>query len=116
MVISSRMEGGANVVSEALAHGVPVIASRIPGNIGMLGRDYAGYYAPGNERALARLLWRAESDPAYYRLLKAQCRARRHLVTVERERESLRRLLAELAPEKPEHEDTKARSKTPKRK
>ena len=97
MVISSRMEGGANVVSEALAHGVPVIASRIPGNIGMLGRDYAGYYALGNERALARLLWRAESDPDYYRLLKAQCRARRHLVTVSRERDSLRRLLAEFA-------------------
>jgi putative glycosyltransferase (TIGR04348 family) len=98
MVISSRMEGGANVVSEALAHGVPVIASRISGNVGMLGRDYAGYYAPGNERALARLLWRAESDPDYYRLLKAQCRARRHLVSVSRERESLRRLLAEFAP------------------
>jgi glycosyltransferase involved in cell wall biosynthesis len=101
MVISSVMEGGANVVSEALALGVPVIASRIAGNIGMLGRDYAGYYAPGNERALARLLWRAESDAGYYRLLKAQCRARRHLVTVARERESLRRLLAEFAPEKP---------------
>ena len=65
MVISSRMEGGANVASEALAHGVPVIASRISGNIGMLGKDYAGYYAPGNERALARLLWRAESDAEY---------------------------------------------------
>jgi len=57
MVISSRMEGGANVVTEALAARVPVIASRIPGNIGMLGRGYAGYYPLANERALARLLW-----------------------------------------------------------
>ncbi len=75
---------------------MPVIASRISGNMGMLGRDYAGYYPVGNERALARLLWRAESDAEFYRLLQVQCRARRHLVAPARERESLRRLLAEL--------------------
>jgi putative glycosyltransferase (TIGR04348 family) len=97
MVLSSRMEGGANVASEALAHRVPMIASRISGNVGMLGRSYAGYYPLEDERALARLLWRAESDSRFYDLLKAQCRARRHLVTPARERESLRRLLAELA-------------------
>ncbi len=79
MVISSRMEGGANVVTEALAAGVPVIASRIPGNIGMLGGDYAGYFPPGNERALARVLARAESDAEFYRRLRRQCAARRHL-------------------------------------
>jgi len=121
MVISSRMEGGANVVSEALAHGVPVIASRISGNIGMLGGDYAGYYPLGDERALARLLARAESDARFYRRLKAQCRARKHLVSVARERESLRRLLAEFAPrslkrssaKKPKIPPSKANSSTP---
>ena len=96
MVISSRMEGGANVVTEALAAGVPVIASRIPGNIGMLGADYAGYYPFGNERALARLLWRAESDPEFYRKLKHQCAARRCLVSRKREKQGLKQLLAEL--------------------
>ncbi len=96
MVISSRMEGGANVVTEALAAGVPVIASRIPGNIGMLGADYAGYYPLGDERALARLLWRAESDPEFYRKLKHQCAARRCLVSRKREKQGLIQLLAEL--------------------
>lgn len=96
MVISSRMEGGANVVSEALAAGVPVIASRVPGNVGMLGRDYAGYFAVENEQSLARLLWRAESDTAFYRRLSRQCAARRTLVTPQREARSLKRLLSEL--------------------
>ncbi|MGQ0749679.1 MAG: selenoneine biosynthesis selenosugar synthase SenB [Betaproteobacteria bacterium] len=97
MVISSRMEGGANVVAEALMAGVPVIASRIPGNVGMLGRNYAGYFPVENEKALARLLWRAESDPAFYRRLKGQCSRRRALFEPEREARSLRRLLRELA-------------------
>ena len=96
MVISSRMEGGANVVTEALAAGVPVIASRIPGNVGMLGKNYAGYYPPGDERALARLLWRAESDPEFYRKLKRLCAARRCLVSRKREKQALKQLLAEL--------------------
>jgi putative glycosyltransferase (TIGR04348 family) len=95
MVISSRMEGGANVVSEAIANGVPVIASRIPGNIGMLGKDYAGYYALEDERALARLLMRAETDAAFLKKLTAQCRARKPLVTHASERSALRRVIDE---------------------
>jgi putative glycosyltransferase (TIGR04348 family) len=67
MIISSRMEGGANVVSEALRIGVPVIASRISGNVGLLGDQYGGYYPPGNERALAALILRAASEPRFYR-------------------------------------------------
>lgn len=94
MVISSRMEGGANVVSEALANHVPVIGSRIAGNIGMLGRGYAGYYPLEDEQALARLLSRAETDAAFYRKLAAQCRARKPLTTHAHEREALRKVLA----------------------
>jgi putative glycosyltransferase (TIGR04348 family) len=95
MVISSRMEGGANVVSEALRLGVPVVASKVSGNIGMLGVPYAGYYPVGNERALARILSRAERDHEYYGLLKNACAARGPLVAPERERAALRALISE---------------------
>lgn len=96
MVISSRMEGGANVVCEALASGVPVIASRIPGNVGMLGREYPGYYPLEDTAALARLLARAERDPEFLARLAAQCRARRPLVAAAREKAGLAALLREL--------------------
>ena len=99
MVISSRMEGGANVVGEALAAGIPVIASRISGNIGMLGHDYAGYFGFENERALARLLLKAECDPAFVRLLRRQGAKRRPLVQRDREMKLLARLITEIASE-----------------
>lgn len=93
LVVSSRMEGGANVISEALTAGVPVIASRVPGNVGMLGTRYPGYYALGDERALARLMVRAERDVAYRRLLTRACAARAPLVTAEREQQGLQDLV-----------------------
>src|SRR5688572_13546732 len=71
MVISSRMEGGANVVCEALRIGVPVLASRIPGNIGLLGGAYAGYFRLEDERALARLIERAAGEAGFYSKLKS---------------------------------------------
>ncbi len=95
MVISSRMEGGANVVSEALALKLPVLASRVPGNVGMLGEDYAGYFPPGDEGALAALLSRAETDGAFYRLLQRQCAARRRLVSPAREARTLLAIVTE---------------------
>ena len=72
MVISSVMEGGANVVSEACRVGLPILASDIPGNVGLLGRDYAGYFPVGDEQALANLLHRAETDPVFLDTLKKQ--------------------------------------------
>lgn len=93
LVQSSFIEGGANTISEALAAGVPVIASGIPGNVGMLGEDYPGYYPVGDEHTLAWLLERAERDPAFYALLETRCEARRHLALPEHEREALRALI-----------------------
>ncbi len=100
MVISSRMEGGANVVSEALMANVPVIASKISGNIGMLGADYPGYYPVGNERALAKLLIRAEQDVDFYQMLQRQCRKRKKNISAAREKQSLKSLLAEVSDNK----------------
>jgi putative glycosyltransferase (TIGR04348 family) len=89
MVISSRMEGGANVVCEALRIGVPILASRISGNIGLLGAGYRGYFPPEDERALARLLSRAVADRAFYRNLKRQVAKLRHLVAPQSEARAL---------------------------
>ncbi len=97
LVVSSHMEGGANVICEALAASVPVIASDISGNIGMLGQDYPGYYPVGNETRLAQLLARAETDPGFYAELVRHCSARRSLMTPEQEADSLKQLIGQFA-------------------
>jgi putative glycosyltransferase (TIGR04348 family) len=56
LVHTSRIEGGAHVIMEAVLSGTPVLASRVSGNVGMLGADYPGYFEPGNVQQLAALL------------------------------------------------------------
>jgi putative glycosyltransferase (TIGR04348 family) len=102
MIISSRMEGGAHVVSEAISLGVPVIASDIPGNAGLLGDDYPGYYATGDERSLAQLLQRARRDASYLSSLAKGITSRRQLVSPAAERRALCDLIAGLARPRPE--------------
>jgi len=99
MVISSVMEGGANVICEALAAGVPVLASHMPGNVGMLGEDYPGYFPVGDERQLARLLSMAENDPDFYAALLSHARQRRGLMRPEQEASRLRQAVAEFEQE-----------------
>jgi putative glycosyltransferase (TIGR04348 family) len=96
MVISSLSEGGANVISEAAIAGVPVLASRMDGNVGLLGRDYPGYFPVGDTRALARLLQRLEREPAFARLLATAIARRAPLFQPARETAAWRRLLAEV--------------------
>jgi len=96
LVVSSRMEGGANVIAEAARIGTPVLASRVPGNLGMLGRSYPGYFALGDGRALAKLLQRAASDAHYRPCLRRALRARRRLFAPAAERAALLRALAPL--------------------
>lgn len=96
MVISSVMEGGANIVSEAIVCGVPVIASHIDGNIGLLGTDYEGYYPAQDETALAALLQRAENEPAFLKSLARQCRAKKPLFTEAKEKTAWKALLKDM--------------------
>lgn len=96
LAVTSRLEGAGNVVSEALACGVPVVASDAGGLVGMLGAGYPGLYPVGDAGALAERLRRAEADPEFYRELEGRCRERAELVRPERERASWRALLSEL--------------------
>ncbi|MHC4512667.1 MAG: selenoneine biosynthesis selenosugar synthase SenB [Planctomycetota bacterium] len=99
LVMSSLVEGGANVISEALAADVPVLAARIPAAIGMLGPEYPGLFAVGDETALADLMQRAEGDAAFMAKLSECCRDAAPLVDPRRERSSLAGLLTELTAE-----------------
>jgi putative glycosyltransferase (TIGR04348 family) len=96
MVISSVMEGGANVIIEAVTSGVPVLASNISGNRGMLGDDYAGFFPVGDSQALAQLIERAQAEPSFYATLQAQCMARAPLFAPEREQSALRQMVDNL--------------------
>jgi putative glycosyltransferase (TIGR04348 family) len=99
MVLSSRSEGGANVISEAIVAGVPILASRMDGNVGLLGADYPGYFAVGDTEALARLLWRIETDAQFVARLRRAIARRALLFKPEREVAAWRKLLAELPPQ-----------------
>ena len=101
LVHMSRMEGGANVVIEAVCCGVPVLASRIDGNVGLLGRDYSGYFPVGDAAALAALMQRLAADPTYAAALTAQCAAREPRFTPEAERHHVRQLLADMCAGEP---------------
>ena len=96
LVVSSVMEGGANVVAEAARIGTPVIASHVSGNIGMLGAGYPGYFPLTDDAALAKLLERAASDAKWYRSLKSALRARRKLFAPAAERASLAAVVREV--------------------
>ena len=96
LVVSSVMEGGANVICEAARIGVPVLASRVPGNVGMLGRDYPGYYPLRDDRALARLIERCRTDAKFYRRLKSAVRRPQRRFSPASEKAALKRALSGL--------------------
>lgn len=99
LIHPSVMEGGANVVVEAVTAGTPVLASRMSGNVGMLGRRYAGYFPVGDDGALAVLIERCVRTPRFLERLARQCRDRAALFAPETERAGLHavvdRLLAQ---------------------
>jgi putative glycosyltransferase (TIGR04348 family) len=95
LVHPSRMEGGANVVIEAVRSGVPVLASRIDGNVGLLGNGYDGYFPVGDAVVLAALARRFCADEAFAAHLREQCAAREPLFRPAVERRAVRALVAD---------------------
>ena len=57
-------------MSESIVAGVPVLASRIDGSVGILGADYPGLFAFGDTRALTELLLRVEMEPDFVESLR----------------------------------------------
>ncbi len=102
LVHCSRMEGGAHVLMEAVRSGTPVLASRIPGNVGMLGADYPGYFPWGDAAALAALLrqCREGMDAGAGMLLRLQAKSalRAPLFAPTTEQAALLSLLQDLNP------------------
>jgi putative glycosyltransferase (TIGR04348 family) len=96
LVHPSIAEGGANVIVEAIASGTPVIASRISGNVGMLGAGYPGLFEPRDADGLAALLVRALEDPRFLARLREACARRRPLFRPQAEAAAIRRLAAAL--------------------
>ncbi len=95
---TSTQEGGANAICEAITMGLPVIASKIRGNIGMLGEDYLGFFPSGDARALVELLQHSANDKAFYNTLKSQLADRAPLFTYAAESKAWHALVSELLP------------------
>jgi putative glycosyltransferase (TIGR04348 family) len=98
LILSSRMEGGANVIGEAAVCGVPVLSSRIDGSIGLLGRHYPGFFPVGDTKTLAALLRRAETNARFRESLRCETNRIASLFRPARERRAWQSLIRELRP------------------
>jgi putative glycosyltransferase (TIGR04348 family) len=112
LVHSSKTEGGANVITEAIVAGVPILSSAIPGSIGLLGDDYPGYFETGNTNELRDLLLRAETDAKFTGLLQKAVVKRQKLFTPRVETQTWKKLLAEILGPGAQTRSKKAGTKT----
>jgi len=96
-IVSSRLEGGANVLSEAIVSSDPVLASRIDGNVGILGADYPGLFGVGDTRELARLMTRAETNAKFLPELRKRVKKLTRLFDPAREKRNWAELISEIA-------------------
>jgi len=95
LVLSSKIEGGANVISETIVDYVPLLASRIPGNVGLLGEDYPGYFDPGDTARLTELMFQAETDEDFYQELRTRCALLARHFRPEKEKKAWDKLIRE---------------------
>ncbi len=86
------------MLSEAIVASVPILASHIGGNVGILGADYPGYFDVGDTKQFTRLLTRAENSPDYLAELRARSNKVALLTDPAREVEAWSELLRELFP------------------
>ncbi|MBI1382013.1 MAG: glycosyltransferase [Planctomycetaceae bacterium] len=96
LVNTSRSEGASGAIVEALAHGVPVLATSIDANLALLGPDWPAVYPPGDASALAQRLSRLELDRGWRAELALRAEGLAARFAPEREREDWRRLWSEL--------------------
>ena len=89
LVHTSKMEGGAHVIMEAVCSGTPALASRMDGNVGMLGCGYDGYFPVGDAPALSKLLCQCKNDKAFLDHLSSQCALRAPLFSPAAEQAAL---------------------------
>ena len=95
LIHPSILEGGANVIVEAIVAGTPVLASHMSGNIGMLGQDYAGYFPVGDHRALLERLTQS-LQPNFLTRLNIAAHARAKFFTPSHEQAALKKILSGL--------------------
>ena len=101
LVNCSLMEGGAHVILEAVQSGTPVLASRVSGNVGMLGTDYEGYFEVGDAAGLSALVKRCATEPAFLAQLQYRCGQRADLFQPTAEKRHVLNLVSHALKEHP---------------
>lgn len=96
-IVPSSAEGGANVVSEAIAAGTPILCTSIPGNLGLLGNDWPGAFPVGDATALAALIERAATEKSFLDDLCLRTRKMQSMVDPSTERQAWHALLHDLS-------------------
>lgn len=95
-LLTSRVEGAPSAISEAIVNNVPILSTRIPATVGLLGEGYPGLFPVGAEKQLASLLNQVESDPTFLALLKKHTKKLRPQFKIEAEVRSWKKLLKEI--------------------
>lgn len=100
MVLSSIMEGGPGVLSEAVVAGIPILASRISATLGLLGENYPGFFEVGDTKCLTELLLRVETDSVFLKDLRNKIHLLQDRFDPSVEKSSLEKLIKEITEEK----------------